>query len=66
MKTVMNSGRFYRDAARAKVSGVCAGIAGTLDINPWFIRAGAVLLFVLLPVATALAYVLAILLLRLR
>jgi phage shock protein PspC (stress-responsive transcriptional regulator) len=66
MKSVLNDRRFFRDAAKAKIAGVCAGLAKHLDINPWLVRAGAVVCFVLLPVATALAYVLAILLLRYR
>jgi phage shock protein PspC (stress-responsive transcriptional regulator) len=64
MKTVLNDKRFFRDAAKAKISGVCAGIAKYFDINPWLVRGAAVLSFVVLPFATALAYVLAILLLR--
>jgi phage shock protein PspC (stress-responsive transcriptional regulator) len=66
MKNVLNDKRFFRDATKAKIAGVCAGLAKQLDINPWLVRAGAVICFVLLPVATALAYVLAILLLRYR
>lgn len=66
MKYVVNDRRFFRDSTRAKVAGVCAGMAKHLDINPWLVRAAAVVCFVCLPVATALAYVLAILLLRYR
>jgi phage shock protein PspC (stress-responsive transcriptional regulator) len=66
MKTILNHHRFFRDAANAKVSGVCAGLAKQFDVNPWLVRGGAIFCFVLLPVATALAYVLAILLLRYR
>ena len=66
MKTVLNESRFFRDATRANIPGVCAGIAKNIDVNPWLIRAGAVISFIILPFATALAYVLAILLLRCR
>jgi phage shock protein PspC (stress-responsive transcriptional regulator) len=66
MKDVLNDKRFFRDAAKAKISGVCAGLAKNLDIDPWWVRGGAVVAFIVLPVATALAYVLAILLLRYR
>jgi len=64
MKQVLNSKRFFRDAANAKISGVCAGIGKYLDLNPWVIRGVAIASFVFMPFATALAYVLAILLLR--
>lgn len=64
MKTVLNEKRFFRDAAQAKVSGVCAGIAKYFDVNPWLVRGAAIVSFVIFPFATALAYVLAILLLR--
>lgn len=63
---MLNESRFFRDATRAKIAGVCAGIAKNIDVNPWLIRAGAVISFIILPFATALAYVLAILLLRCR
>jgi phage shock protein PspC (stress-responsive transcriptional regulator) len=66
MKTVINDKRFFRDAANAKIAGVCAGIAKYFDVNPWWVRGAAVVAFVMVPVATALAYVLAILLLRYR
>lgn len=64
MKAVFNENRLFRDAQRAKISGVCAGLAKQVDINPWIVRGGAILSFVVFPFATALAYVLAILLLR--
>jgi phage shock protein C len=66
MKAALNDRRFFRDASKAKIAGVCAGLAKHLDINPWLVRVAAVACFVFLPVATALAYVLAILLLRYR
>ncbi|WP_395341490.1 PspC domain-containing protein [Ningiella sp. W23] len=66
MKTVLNDKRFFRDAQHAKISGVCAGLAKQFDVNPWWVRGAAVASFVFLPFVTALAYVLAILLLRYR
>jgi phage shock protein PspC (stress-responsive transcriptional regulator) len=66
MKTVFNNARLFRDASGAMVSGVCAGLAKHLDVNPWLVRVGAIISFAFLPFATALAYVLAILLLRYR
>lgn len=66
MKTVINNNRFYRDASNAKVSGVCAGLAKQFDVNPWLVRGAAVILFLFVPFAVALAYVLAVLLLKYR
>ncbi len=64
MKTVLNDRRFFRDASNAKIAGVCSGIAKHFDVNQWLVRAAAIGAFVMLPFATALAYVLAVLLLR--
>jgi phage shock protein C len=66
MKTVINEKRFFRDASKAKISGVCAGIAKYLDINEWIVRAMAIVAFLFFPLAIGLAYVLAILLLSYR
>jgi phage shock protein C len=64
MKTVINDKRLCRDADRAIISGVCAGLAKYLDIDPLWVRVGAIASMIFLTVPTALAYVLAILLLR--
>ncbi|MFT4731370.1 MAG: phage shock protein C [Gammaproteobacteria bacterium] len=64
MKTVINDKRLFRDADRAIISGVCAGLAKYLDIDPLWVRVGAIASMIFLTVPTALAYVLAILLLR--
>ncbi|MFT5544106.1 MAG: phage shock protein C [Glaciecola sp.] len=64
MKTVINDKRLFRDANRAMISGVCAGVAKYLDIAPIWVRAAAVVSMIFLSLPTALAYVLAILLLR--
>ena len=58
--------RLYRDGRRAMVSGVCAGIARHFDINPNWVRGATGIAFVMAPVAVALAYVLAVLLLKTR
>nr|WP_297347105.1 PspC domain-containing protein [uncultured Glaciecola sp.] len=64
MKTVINDKRLFRDANRAIISGVCAGLAKYLDIDPLWVRVGAIVSMIFLTFPTALAYVLAILLLR--
>jgi phage shock protein C len=64
MKTVINDKRLFRDASRAVISGVCAGVARYLDVDPVWVRAAAIVSMIFLTVPTALAYVLAILLLR--
>lgn len=64
MKTVINDKRLFRDANRAIISGVCAGVAKYFDIDPLWVRVGAVISMMFLTFPTALAYVLAILLLR--
>ncbi|MGQ8366574.1 PspC domain-containing protein [Glaciecola sp. 1036] len=66
MKTVVNKDRFFRDPHKAKISGVCAGLAKSIQIDPWIVRAGAIAAFLFAPAAIGLAYVLAILLLRYR
>lgn len=66
MKTVRSGNRFSRDPNRAKISGVCAGLAREVGIDPWWVRGAAVVAFLFQPVAIALAYVLAILLLKYR
>lgn len=66
MKTVLNEKRFFRDAAKAKISGVCAGIAKYFDLNEWLVRAATVVAFLFFPFAIGLAYVLGVLLLRYR
>lgn len=63
MKTIINEKRFFRDSEKAKVSGVCAGIAKYFDINEWIVRAVCIVSFILAPFAVGLAYVLAVLLL---
>lgn len=64
MRTVINEKRFFRDAHKAKVAGVCAGIAKYFDVNEWLVRAVAVASFLFFPFAIGLAYVLAVVLLK--
>jgi phage shock protein C len=64
MKPVINDKRLFRDSNRAIISGVCAGVAKYLDIDPLWVRVGAIISMIFLTLPTALAYVLAILLLR--
>ena len=58
--------RLYRDGRRAMVSGVCAGIARHFNIHPNWVRGATAVGFLMAPVAVALAYVLAVLLLKTR
>ncbi|MBF7074976.1 PspC domain-containing protein [Glaciecola sp. MH2013] len=64
MKTVLNEKRLFRDPSKAIISGVCAGVAKYFDVDPLWVRAGAVAAMITLPFVTALAYVLAVLLLK--
>jgi len=58
--------RLYKDGRRAMVSGVCAGIARHFDINPNWVRGATAVAFLFSPMPVALAYVLAVLLLKTR
>lgn len=58
--------RLYRDTARAKVSGVCAGLAKHWQQPRWIIRLATIICFLFLPLATAIAYGMAVLLLPTR
>lgn len=64
MKYVKNENRFFRDPQNALISGVCAGVAKYFDVKPIWPRVAAVVGFLFAPFAIALAYVLAVLLLR--
>jgi phage shock protein C len=64
MKTVINDKRLFRDPSKAIISGVCAGVAKYFDVDPLWVRIGAIVGLLALPFATALAYVLAVLLLK--
>lgn len=66
MKTAINEKRFFRDPHKAKISGVCAGIAKYFEINDWLVRGITIAAFIAFPFPVALAYILAILLLSYR
>jgi phage shock protein C len=50
--------QYARDKANGKVLGVCSGLARSIDYDPSFIRAIAILALVLLGPFTILAYLL--------
>lgn len=64
MRDIDTEKRLYREPARGKVSGVCAGLARYWQIQPWLIRLAAVVCFFMLPLPTAVAYLMAVILLR--
>jgi phage shock protein PspC (stress-responsive transcriptional regulator) len=64
--TRYNQSALFRDGANPMISGVCSGLAKYLNVNPIWTRTGAVVSFLVFPFAMALAYVLAVLLLRKR
>ncbi|MBB18576.1 MAG: hypothetical protein CMP20_03780 [Rickettsiales bacterium] len=66
MRDYINIDRLHRDALHAKISGVCAGLAKHWDQPRWAIRIAAILSLLLLPVPTAVAYGMAVLLLPTR
>ena len=66
MREYLNFDRLYRDTARAKVSGVCAGLAKHWQQPRWIIRLATIACFLFLPLATAIAYGMAVLLLPTR
>lgn len=55
--------RFYRNTAKGKISGVCAGFADYFSIDPWVVRGIAVLGMFWAPITLAVAYLLSIVLL---
>ena len=62
MKAV-NSTHWFCDKARRKVAGVCAGLAACYQQPRWLIRVLALLLLLVFPLATLLAYLVAALIL---
>ena len=64
--TRYNQSTLFRDGANPMVSGVCGGLAKYLDINPLWVRGATAVSFLFFPFAIALAYVLAVLLLKKR
>lgn len=60
LRSRLNSGRgLYRDKARGKICGVCAGVADYLDIAPWQVRLVAVLGLIFVPSVAVTVYFIA-------
>lgn len=59
----VNSKRVYRDTDNAVIAGVCAGLAKYLDIDPVWVRGGAIVSVFMLPGISLLAYLAAVFLL---
>ena len=55
--------RIYRDLDAAVISGVCAGIARYLDVDPIWVRVAAAASLLCMPVIALLAYFAAVVLL---
>ena len=66
MKTIYDNDRVTRDLSRAVISGVCAGVARYFKVDPVWVRAGAVLGLVFVPMITLPAYIAAVVLLPRR
>ena len=64
MRDIFETKRLYRDALNTKISGVCAGVARYFSVDPWIIRVAAIVCLFMLPMVTAVAYLMAVLLLR--
>lgn len=60
LRSRLNSGRgLYRDKARGKICGVCAGVADYLDIDTWQVRLVAVLGLIFVPSVAITVYFIA-------
>ena len=66
MRQYFDVNRLHRDTLNSKVSGVCAGLAKHWEQPRWLIRVAALVCLVLFPVATGIAYIMAVLLLPTR
>lgn len=66
MRSYIETNRLYKDKYNRKVSGVCAGVARFLGVQPLYVRIAAVVSLIFLSVPTALAYLLAVILLPSR
>jgi phage shock protein C len=51
--------RIYKDNVRKKVSGVCAGVAKHWGLEAWIVRLITIGAFLMFPVAIAIAYIVA-------
>lgn len=61
-----NTRSLYKVQFGKKVSGVCAGLARYWNTDAWIIRIAALVCLLLFPVPTAIAYLLAVILLPSR
>jgi phage shock protein PspC (stress-responsive transcriptional regulator) len=66
MRRYFDINRLYRDTAYSKVSGVCAGLAKHWGQPRWVIRVAALALLISLTVPTAVAYIMAVILIPSR
>lgn len=63
MKDIFEKQRISRDLSKAMISGVCAGVAKYVDIDPLWVRVGAAIALVFAPMLVLPAYVAAVVLL---
>jgi phage shock protein C len=54
-----NPHRLYRDPERAVIRGLCAGIADYIGVEPWLVRAFAIVALIVFPPQTIAAYFIA-------
>ena len=66
MRQYFDVNRLYKDSLNSKICGVCAGLARHWNQPRWLIRVAALVCLVCLPVVTAVAYFMAVLLLPSR
>lgn len=66
MRQYFDVNRVYRDKFNSKISGVCAGLARHWEQPRWLVRVIALLCLLALPMATVVAYFVAVLLLPSR
>lgn len=66
MTTLYDDQRIRKDKIRAKLSGVCAGLARHWGTEPWLIRLAALVLFFHLPMVVLVAYIIAAMVLPAR
>jgi phage shock protein PspC (stress-responsive transcriptional regulator) len=66
MRQYFDLNRLHRDIDNGKVSGVCAGLAAHWDQPRWLIRVAALVCLIALPMPTAVAYIMAVLLIPKR
>lgn len=55
----INTNSFYRDKVNKKVTGVCAGLASVFKLDAWVVRVLAIVCLIAMPTVTAIAYLLA-------